>query len=214
MSYIVNLVLEGRGAVVVGGGEVAGRKVDDLLAAKASVTVIAPHACARILTLADQKQIQAHWRQYRTGDLSDTFVAVAATDDEEVNAQVSRDAAARNVLVNVVDRPALCTFTVPATVHRGDLTVAVATEGRCPALASILREEIEQQYGPEYAGLVDLFARLRQQMTALGWEGSRIRGTLAGIYWDGVARLLAGGDSQLRNEFLRLRLGSAFRLSG
>ena len=197
MSYLVNLALEGRAAVVIGGGEVAARKVQDLLAAKANVTVIAPHLCDGIVALADEKRIVAHRRPYLTGDLAGAFVAIAATDDEGLNARIAADAAAMNVLVNVVDRPALCTFTVPATVRRGDLTIAVATEGRCPALAGILREELEARYGPEYAELVSLFGEVRKKMIELGWNGRRIRETLAGIY--------RAGDRRLLDEFLTRR---------
>jgi siroheme synthase-like protein len=149
MGYMVNLVVEGREALIVGGGEIASRKVEDLLAAKARVTLVAPGVCEKIEALADR--IQLHRRPYEPGDIGDAFVVIAATDDEALNAAVSRDCAARNVLVNVVDRPALCTFTVPATVHRGDLTIAIATNGRCPALASILREELEDRYGRSMA---------------------------------------------------------------
>jgi precorrin-2 dehydrogenase/sirohydrochlorin ferrochelatase len=89
------------------------------------------------------------------------------------------------VLVNVVDRPALCTFTVPATVHRGDLTIAIATNGRCPAFASILREELEGRYGAEYAELVDRFAQLRNRMMAEGSTGPEIRAKIASEYKGG-----------------------------
>jgi precorrin-2 dehydrogenase/sirohydrochlorin ferrochelatase len=209
MSYLVNLALEGRAAVVIGGGEVAARKVQDLLAAKANVTVIAPGLCGRIVALADEKRIVAHGRPYRTADLAGAFVAIAATDDEDLNARISGDAAALNVLVNVVDRPALCTFTVPATLRRGDLTLAISTEGRCPALAGILREELEQRYGPEYSELVGLFGKLRKKMIELGWNGQRIRETLAGIYRDGAIQRIAAGDRRLLDEFLRsLGLGT------
>jgi precorrin-2 dehydrogenase/sirohydrochlorin ferrochelatase len=202
MSYLVNLALEGRAAVVVGGGEVAARKVQDLLAAKANVTVIAPQVCDRIVALADEKRIVMHGRPYATGDLAGAFVAIAATDDEDLNVRVANDAAATNVLVNVVDRPALCTFTVPATVRRGDLTLAISTEGRCPALAGILREELEARYGPEYAELVSLFGEARKKMIELGWDGRRIRETLAGIYRDGAIDRIAAGDRDKLNEFL------------
>jgi precorrin-2 dehydrogenase/sirohydrochlorin ferrochelatase len=205
MSYLVNLALEGRAAVVIGGGEVAARKVQDLLAAKANVTVIAPQLCDGIVALADEKRIVAHGRPYRTGDLAGAFVAIAATDDEDLNARIYGDAAAMNVLVNVVDRPALCTFTVPATVHRGDLTIAIATEGRCPALAGILREELEGRYGPEYAELVSLFGELRKKMIELGWNGQRIRETLAGIYRGGVMERITAGDRGALDEFLTRR---------
>jgi precorrin-2 dehydrogenase/sirohydrochlorin ferrochelatase len=188
MSYLVNLALEGRGAVVIGGGEVAARKVQDLLAAKAHVTVIAPQLCDGIVALAGEQLVVAHGRPYRTGDLAGAFVAIAATDDKALNA------AAINVLVNVVDRPALCTFTVPATLRRGDLTIAIATEGRCPALAGILREELAERYGPEFAELAGLFGEARKKMIELGWDGRRIRETLAGIY--------RAGDRRLLEEFL------------
>jgi precorrin-2 dehydrogenase/sirohydrochlorin ferrochelatase len=197
MSYLVNLALEGREAVVVGGGEVAVRKVQDLLAAKANVTVIAPHLCEGIVALADEKLILMHGRPYSSGDLAGAFVAIAATDDEGLNARISEDAAAMHVLVNVVDRPALCTFTVPATVSRGDLTIAIATEGRCPALAGILREELEERYGPEYSELVSLFGEARKKMIELRWDGGRIRETLAGMY--------RAGDRRALDEFLTRR---------
>lgn len=212
MSYMVDLVLEGRLAVVVGGGEVASRKVEDLLVAKANVTVIAPRAHDRIVTLAEEKRILGQWRPYRTEDLYGAFLAIAATDDEALNARVAKDAVAVNVLVNVVDRPALCTFTVPATMRRGDLTLAVATAGRCPALAGVLREELEQRYGPEYAELVSLFSELRKQMIALAWDGRRIRKTLSEVYRDGVMEPIAVGDRRLLNDFLRSHLGPAFPL--
>jgi len=213
MGYLVNLVLEGRLAVVVGGGEVAARKVHELLAAKANVTVIAPHLGEDIVALAGEKRVVAHGRPYCTGDLAGAFVAIAATDDENLNARMSKDAAAINVLVNVVDRPALCTFTVPATLRRGDLTLAISTEGRCPALAGILREELEQRYGQEYSELVGLFGELRKKMIELGWNGQRIRETLAGIYRDGAIQRIAGGDQEMLNEFLRqLGLTDGFQI--
>jgi precorrin-2 dehydrogenase/sirohydrochlorin ferrochelatase len=187
MGYMVNLSLKGREALVVGGGDIARRKVEDLLAAEARVTVVAPQICEGLAALAEQERIHAHRRPYRAEDIGDAFVAIAATDDEDLNAMVSRDATARHVLVNVVDRPALCTFTVPATVHRGDLTIAVATNGRCPALSSILREELEGRYGPEYGPLVDRFSELRTEMIALKWEGPSIREKLAGIYREFLA---------------------------
>ena len=192
MGYIVNLVVEGREVLIVGGGEIAGRKVEDLLAAKARVTLVAPEVCERIEALA--AGIQLHRRPYQAGDIGNSFVVIAATDDEELNAAVSRDCAARNVLVNVVDRPALCTFTVPATLRRGDLTIAIATNGRCPAFASILREELEGRYGPEYGELVERFARFRRELIAQGWSGPQIRATLATIYKD-IAGLTPGGAS-------------------
>jgi len=212
MSYMVNLSITGRLAVVIGGGQVAARKIQDLLAAGARVKVFATRACDRVATLAEEKCIQLHLRPYAEANLAGAFVAVCATDNEEVNARVAGDAASMGVLVNVVDRPALCTFTVPATLSRGDLTLAVATEGRCPALAGILREELGQRYGEEYSALVDLFADLRKTMMALAWDGGRIRESLTDLYRNGATGFVARGERQPLHDFLRSRLGATFPL--
>jgi precorrin-2 dehydrogenase/sirohydrochlorin ferrochelatase len=210
MSYLVNLTVAGKSAVAIGGGQVAARKVEDLLAAQARVTVVATDSGEAIRELAEAGRIALRLRPYAKDDLAGAFVAIAATGDEEVNRRVAGDAAALNVLVNVVDRPALCTFTVPATVRRGDLTLAVATEGRCPALAGILREELQERYGPEYAGLVDLFGELRAKMIAETWDGRSIRAALDDIYHHHVIEHIAAGDRQRLGDFLRSRLEPEF----
>ena len=210
MGYLVNLVLDGRPAVVIGGGTIASRKVEDLLAAGALVTVVAVEPCARIRELAAEKRIAAHWRPYTSGDLRGAHVAVAATGDAVVNAQVYQDAQALGVLVNVVDRPALCTFTLLAVVRRGPLTIAVSTDGLCPAFSSVLREELEAHYGGEYAELTRLMGDLRRRMIALGWEGPRIREAVAQLYRDGIAEALAAGDRARMKELVLSRLGPEF----
>jgi precorrin-2 dehydrogenase/sirohydrochlorin ferrochelatase len=212
VGFMVNLALEGRLALVVGAGEVASRKIQDLLAARADVSVVALRACDSVHSLAQEGRIRLALKPYAAEDLGGAFLVVAATGDEDLNARVATDARAAGVLVNVVDRPALCSFTVPATVHRGDLTIAVSTEGRCPALASVLREELEGRYGPAYSALVELFGELRSRMIAIAWDGRKIRDTLARIYHDGVLERIAGRDREALRSFLQARLGSEFPL--
>lgn len=212
MSFLVNLALEGRSALVVGAGPVAARKVQDLLAGGASVTVVAPKVCADLERLAQAGSIRLLRRPYEAADVQAMFVVVAATDDEELNATVSRHAQARGILVNVVDRPALCTFTLPAVVRRGDLTLAVATDGRCPAFASALREELESSYGPDYAGALDLLAELRREMIARGWSSPRIQQTVAAVYRAGLMRLIAAREYGGIGALLREKLGEEFPL--
>jgi precorrin-2 dehydrogenase/sirohydrochlorin ferrochelatase len=161
--------------------------------------------------LAQQGRIQVHRRPYQAGDIGDAFVVIAATNNPEVNAAVFQEATGRNVLINVVDVPPLCTFTVPATVHRGDLTIAIATEGRSPAFAGILREELEGRYGPEYGALVVLFGDLRTKMIARGWQGQAIREKFGALYRDGIVELIAAGDEHRLQEFLASRLGRELR---
>ncbi len=213
MGYLVNLVLDRRPAVVVGAGSIALRKVLGLLAAGARVSVIAPRACEEMRALASEGRIGLQDREYAPGDLAGAFLVIAATSDEEANARVSEEARSLNILVNVVDRPAVCTFTLPAVVRRGDLTLAVATEGRCPALARALREDLESKYGQEYAGLLDVLGRLRDQMLERGWESPRIQEALSRLYRAGLMERLAPAARGDLDAFLRVELGEDFPLA-
>ena len=141
--YPVYLDLAGRRCIVIGGGEVAERKVEQLLAAGGSVTVVSPKATEALAQWAADGRLTWARRAYRPGDLSKAFLAIAATDDERVNRRVQEEASAERVLLNVVDVPALCTFIAPAVVERGPVTVAISTSGSSPALARRLRELME-----------------------------------------------------------------------
>ncbi len=210
MSYMVNLRLENRDVLVVGAGGVAARKIAGLLAAGARVRVVAPDACETVERLAAEDRIEFARRGYRPGDVEGAFLVMAATDDEALNADVSRDAARRGCLVNVADRPALCTVTLPAVVRRGDLTLAVATNGRCPAMARALREELEASYGEAYGEALALMGKLRDTMLSLHWESARIQKVLAGIYDDGLVEVVGSHDAGALTAFLRHRLGPVF----
>ncbi len=212
MSYLVNLTIVHEPAVVVGAGSVALRKALGLLAAEASVTVIAPRACDPIRELADSGKLSWRQRPYRSGDLAGARLAVAATDDECVNVQVSRDARALGLLVNVADRPALCTFTLPAVLRRGSLTLAVATEGKCPAMARALKEDLEAAYGQEFGILLEVMGRLRAEMSARAWDSGEIQAALSGLYARRPEKLIRGGAwGELRDLVGRL-LGEEFAL--
>lgn len=210
MSYIVNLAIKARSAVVIGAGSVASRKINDLLEAGAFVVVIAPAACPQVEELAAASRIRLHRRRYAAGDLQEAFLVIAATDDEELNAQVSRDAESLGRLVNVVDRPALCTFTMPAVLRRDDLTIAVSTEGRCPALSGVMREELSVGFGPEYAEVVHVFGEIRREMIAQGWSGRTIRENVRQLYHAGIVEVIRTDDREALVALLRTRLGAAF----
>ena len=156
--YPILVDLAARSVVVVGGGAVAERRALGLLAAGADVRVVSPRLSARLDALAARGELTVERRPYRTGDLAGAFLAVAATDDPEVNGRVAADGRAAGVPVNRADRPDGGDVTVPAVLRRGDLTVAVATSGRAPGLAGALRRRLEGDFGPEWGELVELLA--------------------------------------------------------
>ena len=160
-AYPIVLNLSGRSALVVGGGEVALRKARALADAGARVRVVAPEFSAGF---AEDGRFECVAARYEKRHIEGALVAVAATDDEAVNRQVAEDARAAGVLVNVVDRPELCDFIVPAQVRRGDLVVAVSTSGAAPALAKRLRERLEKEFGPEYATYLAVLREVREDL--------------------------------------------------
>lgn len=162
--YPVNLVLEGRRCVVIGGGSVAARKAASLLDAGAAVTVIAPEVSEEIRALP----LEVVEREYRTGDLDGAWLAIAATDSPTVNRAIDADGRHARVWVNAADDPEACSFTLPAIVRRGPVTVAVSTAGHSPALAAWLRERIAAELGPEVAELAELLAQARDELKASG----------------------------------------------
>ncbi len=207
MSYLVNLVLRDRPAVVVGAGRIAARKIGDLLEAGARVTVIAPRVAPEVEAFEAAGRIRLQRRGYGAGDLDGAAVVVAGTDDPAVNVRVSEDARRAGVPVNVVDEPALCTFTIPAVVRRGDLTLAVATEGRCPAFARAVREDLEARYGLEYAEALAVLASARGRLREAGWDNARVQRALSGLYHDGLVERVRAGDARRLAELLRAHLG-------
>ncbi len=156
--YPAFLNLEGKQAVVVGGGAVAERKVAMLLRAGADVTVVSPVLSRSLRNQEARGRITAVKRPYRKGDLNGAFLVVAASDDPAVNSRVSADAPG---LVNVVDTPHECTFIVPSIVRRGPLTIAISTSGASPALAKSIRKEIEQLFGKEFSSYLSFARKMR-----------------------------------------------------
>jgi precorrin-2 dehydrogenase/sirohydrochlorin ferrochelatase len=151
--YIACLRLSGRRCLVVGGGEVGLEKVEGLLACDADVTLVAPTAEPALSDYAREGSIRWERRAYRPADLEGTFLAIASTDDTEVNIRVYEDAEARAMLVNVVDVPPLCNFILPAIVRSGPLAIAISTAGASPALAKRMKREIADAFGEPYARL-------------------------------------------------------------
>jgi precorrin-2 dehydrogenase/sirohydrochlorin ferrochelatase len=143
---------------VVGGGAVATRKVRKLLQAGADVVVVSPEVCPELLGM----EVEIYNRPYEYSDLEGADLAFTATDSREVNAAVTREARERGVRINVADRPSEGDFAVPSTLRRGGLQVAVSTGGTSPTLARRIRDELEEVFGPEWAGVVEELGAVRR----------------------------------------------------
>ena len=166
-SYPVNLIdLSNRKCIVIGGGTVALRKVEGLLASGADVSVISPALVQGLAELHAAGKIASIAREYQEDDLDAAWLVIAATDDPAVNHAVAAGAMRRGQLVNVVDDPEHSNFIVPAVVRRGELALAICTGGASPALSRRLRERLEELIGPEYGDLAALLAELRPQLLA------------------------------------------------
>jgi siroheme synthase-like protein len=206
-GYPVLLELAGRRAVVVGELAVAAGKVEGLLAAGAAVTVVATGPAADLERLAAEPGVAVRRRAYRHGDLAGAFLCVAGSADPAVRAAVAAEARAGGVLVNVMDDVPNCDFAAPAVVRRGDLVVAVGTGGRAPALASRLRAELGERFGPEWAELVDLVGEVRAATLGdLPELEERARRWRAALDLDELERLVRAGRRDLAARRLRARL--------
>ena len=166
--YPAFIDLRDRTCVVIGGGTFAEEKVHKLLECGAKVRVISPDATEGIREIVDGERVAWTQRKYRSGDLSDAFIAVAATNDNDADVMISAEARERNVLLNVVDVTHLCTFIAPAIARRGEVTIAVSTGGASPALARRFREELTDSKVLEYADLAPLLSFARSELKRLG----------------------------------------------
>lgn len=167
MSYYpIYLELRGRRCLVIGGGPIAERKVQGLLAAEATVTVVSPRLTPLLADWSQRGTIQHVARAYRGGDMIGYHLVFIATDDGMTNAAIACEGRERAIWVNVADDPAYCDFILPAVVQRGALSVAIASGGTSPALTRAIREELQEYFTADYSLLATVAAEVRLQLRA------------------------------------------------
>ena len=203
-QYPVNLIVTGRSCLVVGGGRIAARKASALATCGARVHVIAAEVGADVRGL---EGVTFDERAYRDGDVAGYRLVITATDDPAVNARVFADGEAAGVWVNSADDPDNCSFTLPAVVRRGALTVTVSTQGQSPALASWLRTRLADEIGPEYEVLLDLLSTVRQRIRETGRSSESVDWQKA-LDSDMLA-LIKAGEVQQARERLQACLSSS-----
>jgi len=208
--YPVNLDIKKRKCLVVGGGDVGTRKVVTLLECGACVTVVSIDASEKILKLAGSGRIELKRRPYAGEDLEGMFLVICATDNENLNLQVSRDAEKLNMLCNIADRPEACNFILPALVKRGDLVIAVSTSGRSPAFAKKLRKDLEKQYGPEYAGFLRLMGAVRKRLLSESHEPEEHKHLFEKLICRDIVQLIKNNEADKIDSILAEVLGEGY----
>lgn len=167
--------LEGRRCLVVGAGKVGEPKIAGLIDTGARFHVVALEATAQVHAWAAAGKITLELRAFAEEDLDGTFMAIVATASRALNASIYREAQRRGVLCNVVDDPEYCDFYYPAVVRRGDLQIAISTNGQSPSLAQRLRQQLERQFGPGYEQWVAELGETRRLVLASDLDPQRKR---------------------------------------
>jgi len=208
--YPVYIQLRQQPCVVVGGGKIAEGKVDGLLAAQANVTVISPDLTAHLRGLVEEKQITYLARTYQTGDLTGAFMVICATDQAEINHEVWQEASANRQLVNVVDDTPRCNFIAPSILRKGDLTIAISTSGKAPALAVRLKERLQRELGPEYERFLDLAGELREPLARHIPDFETRKALWYELMDSEILDVLARGDETAAREIISRVVGFEF----
>jgi len=208
--YPIFLDLDRQKIIVVGGGEVAERKIRTLLIYGCRISIISLHLTPHLKELVAKKKIHHIPYESLGKSLDDAFMVIAATDDPEVNSQIASKAKEQGLLVNAVDQPGDCNFIMPSIVKRGDLQIAISTAGKSPALAKKIRKEMEIMFGPEYGSLIALLGLLRIELLSRGKPPSKNKNIFQELVDSNLLELIKKGDWNGVRATLRSILGEGF----
>lgn len=203
MFYPAFIDLENRPVLVVGGGTVAERKVETLLEAGALVTVVSPEITKQLQDYANGKRITVRQRGFISSDIDGVALVISATDDPSTQTEVASIAASKNILVNTVDKPELCTFIVPAILRRGDVTVAISTSGKSPSLAAELRVRLDRVLTDEFARTATVLGAVRQEVHQHFTNSDDRKRVFDSIIGSGIVEWIAGYDDAAALERVR-----------
>ena len=164
MFYPAFIDLQNRPVLVVGGGIVAERKVETLLETGAVITVVSPQITEQLDAYSKSNRITVQQRGFIPSDVDGVSLVISATDDPTTQTEVASIAVSKNILVNTVDKPELCSFIVPAILRRGDITIAISTSGKSPSLAAELRARLDRVLTDEFARTAKVLGAVRQEV--------------------------------------------------
>jgi precorrin-2 dehydrogenase / sirohydrochlorin ferrochelatase len=200
--YPVNLDITNRRCVIIGGGDVAERKAERLIECGAQVTIVSPLLTPLLEKRKMARQIVHVDKDYEEKTLHGAFMVIGATDRNEINAQISQDALSLGILVNIVDDPDKCNFILPSLVQQGDLSIAISTGGKSPALAKKLREDMQQQYGPEYQVLLRIMGSLRKKVLTQSYAPEDNKALFVDLVHSDILQAIRDGNRDLVNKII------------
>jgi precorrin-2 dehydrogenase/sirohydrochlorin ferrochelatase len=209
--YPVNLDILNRKCLVVGGGSVSTRKVMTLLECGAVVTVVSPDVAEELLELAEKKMIELKRRPYESSDIDGMFLVIGATDNEELNRQINKDAEHQNKLCNIADRPEVCNFILPSIVNRGNLVIAISTSGKSPAFAKKMRQDLEKEFGEEYDEFLQLMGAIRKKALSEKHEPEAHKHLFEQLINRGLIDMIRNHDEERINSLLLEIFGQGYR---
>jgi len=203
MFYPAFIDLENRPVLVVGGGIIAQRKVETLLEAGALVTVVSPQITEQLDAYGQSNRISVRQRGFIPSDVDGVSLVISATDDPTTQTEVASIAASKNVLVNTVDKPELCSFIVPAILRRGDITIAISTSGKSPSLAAELRARLDRVLTEEFARTANVLGAVRQEVHRQFAGSDDRKRVFDSIIGSGIIEWIAGCDDAAALERVR-----------
>jgi precorrin-2 dehydrogenase/sirohydrochlorin ferrochelatase len=194
MFYPAFIDLENRPVLVVGGGIVAERKVETLLEAGAVITVVSPQITEQLDAYSQSNRITVRQRGFTPSDVDGVSLVISATDDPRTQTEVASIAVSKNILVNTVDKPELCSFIVPAILRRGDITIAISTSGKSPSLAAELRARLDRVLTDEFARTANVLGAVRQEVHRHFAGSDERKRVFDSIIGSGIVEWIAGYD--------------------
>jgi len=200
--YPVSLDMTDKRCVIIGGGAVAERKAERLIECNAQVVVVSRSLTPVLENRKKENAIEHIDADYEKKTLRRAFMVIGATDREDVNAQVSQDALSLGILVNIVDDPDRCNFILPSLLQQGDLSIAISTGGKSPALARKIREELQQQYGPEFKTLIGIMGSLRKKVLAQGHTSEANKAVFEALVRSDMLQAIRDGNEKLVKKII------------
>ncbi|MDD2510425.1 MAG: bifunctional precorrin-2 dehydrogenase/sirohydrochlorin ferrochelatase [Syntrophomonas sp.] len=206
--FPIYLDLEAKTCLIVGGGQVAERKIENLLDYGMDIRVVSPQAREGIQQWAEEGIIQWQARDFSESDLPGVFMAFVATDNSNVNQAIVEACRKAGVLVNAVDDPPNCDFYVPSIVRRGSLVLAISTEGKSPFFARRLREELENTISPAYGEFVEIMGEIREEIKEKVPDITLRKKIFKSLVYSEVLDLLKAGEKDKARERIEACMSS------